>query len=227
MPIRALATRDLNAEMRPGEARPVVIKLGGSLAFSPHLASWLEASTRGGLGVVLVPGGGPFADTVRQAQERWHFGDRLAHVMAIHAMEQFGRMLTGLVEGLVPAETPQALANTLSAGRTALWMPGHMTLDCRDIPASWAVTSDSLAAWLAAQIDADRLVLVKSAALSPGNQGVQALVGAGILDGAFAEFITTANFATSCVGADTSNHTFEALRRGELPGTPVMAEQLA
>ena len=205
----------------------MVIKLGGSLAYSPHLVSWLKASTRADLRIVLVPGGGPFADTVRRAQARWRFDDRIAHVMAIHAMEQFGRMMTGLIEGLLPAETPQAIAGALSEGQTALWMPSHMTLDCPDIPASWAVTSDSLAAWLAAKIDADRLVLVKSAAFPPGRRGVRALVRDGILDVAFADFLVTARFTTCCVGAETSSQSFEALRRGDLPGTHVMAEQLA
>ena len=48
-----------------GAKGPVVVKLGGSFAFSEHLRAWLEALTACAGRVVIVPGGGPFADTRR------------------------------------------------------------------------------------------------------------------------------------------------------------------
>ena len=50
---------------------PVVVKLGGSFAFSVHLRAWIEAIAACAGRVVIVPGGGPFADTVRAAQQEW------------------------------------------------------------------------------------------------------------------------------------------------------------
>jgi dihydroneopterin aldolase len=45
-------------------------------------------------------------------------------------------------------------------------LPAALPLD--DLPESWAVTSDSIAAWVAGQVGAGRLVLVKH----PSRRGV-------------------------------------------------------
>jgi aspartokinase-like uncharacterized kinase len=53
-----------------------VIKFGGSLSQSACLADWLDALAR--LPCIIVPGGGLFANAVREAQNRHAFDDRLA-----------------------------------------------------------------------------------------------------------------------------------------------------
>ena len=140
---------------------PVVVKLGGSFAFSKHLRDWIAAVASCAGRVVIVPGGGPFADTVRSAQRRMGFGDRAAHEMAILAMEQYGRALASLDIRLSPADTVEAIRDDLDAGRVPVWMPARLALRADDIAPSWDVTSDSLAAWLAGRIGARRLFLVK------------------------------------------------------------------
>ena len=77
----------------------IVVKLGGSLFDYSKLSEWLKILSEEGAGkVVIVPGGGPFADQVRDAQKRWKFNDQQAHKMALHAMDQFGIMLCGIAE---------------------------------------------------------------------------------------------------------------------------------
>ena len=73
-----------------------VIKLGGSHAFAPHLRDWLAAIAGCAGSMVLVPGGGPFADLVRDAQARIGFDDDAAHRMALLAMAQYGCALASL-----------------------------------------------------------------------------------------------------------------------------------
>src|ERR1700738_2303502 len=90
-----------------------VVKLGGSHAYSDHLRAWLAAVVRGAGHVVLVPGGGPFADTVRVAQPKMGFDDRAAHHMALLAMEQYGRALTSLEPRLVLADSAPAIRRAL------------------------------------------------------------------------------------------------------------------
>src|SRR5262245_40517652 len=80
----------------PADRALTVVKLGGSFAFSPHLSEWLDAIAAGAGHVVLVPGGGPFADTVREAQPRMGFDDWAAHHMALLAMEQYAFALLSL-----------------------------------------------------------------------------------------------------------------------------------
>jgi len=137
-----------------------VVKLGGSLADSPRLTLWLEALSQ--TDAVIVPGGGPFADAVRQAQVRWHFDEVTAHHMAILAMRQYGRMLAGLCPKLIAATTLEGLAKR--RGQATVWLPNPETLDEAGIPATWDITSDSLAAWLAGQLYVENLLLVKSVA---------------------------------------------------------------
>jgi dihydroneopterin aldolase len=54
----------------------LVVKLGGSNAAAPELALWLNAIADAVCPVVIVPGGGPFADHIREAQRRWSFPTR-------------------------------------------------------------------------------------------------------------------------------------------------------
>ena len=141
-----------------------VVKIGGSLASSPELPSWLAAvTTPGKVRIVVAPGGGPFADIVRRAQAQAGFDDAAAHRMAILATEQFGLMLCGMAPGLVPASSAAAIAAAHERDQVPVWMADAMTREDSAPAASWDVTSDSLAAWLAARIGAKELVLAKSA----------------------------------------------------------------
>src|SRR5260370_34880614 len=99
--------------MRPA---PTVVKLGGSHAFSEHLASWVAAIAGCAGDVVVVPGGGPFADAVREAQPKIGFDDDAAHHMALLAMEQYACALAALNGTLVPADSLAALQHALAAG---------------------------------------------------------------------------------------------------------------
>src|SRR6202047_4104277 len=56
-------------------SRVTIVKLGGSLAHTPQFAAWLEALAAWGGPLILVPGGGVFADCVRAAQGAMGFKD--------------------------------------------------------------------------------------------------------------------------------------------------------
>lgn len=163
-----------------------VVKLGGSLHDSPWLLDWLDALADAGGRIVLVPGGGPFADTVRAAQGRLGFSDATAHRMALLAMEQYGLLLCGLNTGLRPAGSPQAITEIVSRGLTPVWLPSNMCRGVWDIPENWSVTSDSLAAWLAHHLGAEALALIKHG--DNDATDIQALVAAGRVDRHFPEF---------------------------------------
>src|SRR6185295_16120266 len=98
-----------------------VVKLGGSFAFAPELGDWLAAMARCTGHVVLVPGGGVFADSVRHAQSTMAFDDDAAHHMALLAMEQFGRALASLDVRMSPAATIAAIEATLRDKKVPVW----------------------------------------------------------------------------------------------------------
>jgi hypothetical protein len=164
-----------------------VVKLGGSLAASEALTGWLAVVARSGAGkVVIVPGGGPFADTVRSAQAQWRFDNLTAHRMALKAMDQFGLMLCGLSSTCKPATGLTAIDDFLAKRCVPVWLPSAIASREPEIPATWDMTSDSLAAWLARELCADRLVLVKSCAL-PSAETAE-LARRGVVDAAFPSF---------------------------------------
>ena len=179
----------------------MVVRLGGSHAFSPLLRPWLAAIGAAAGRVVLVPGGGPFADVVRSAQTAMGFDDLAAHRMALLAMAQYGFALAGLGGPFVPADTMEAVREALADRRVPVWSPWPMLRDAPDVPASWDVTSDSLALWLARAIGAPYLLVIKHVETPPAAT-VHSLVAQGVLDAAFPHFFDTYPGAVHVVGPD-------------------------
>jgi len=198
-----------------------VIKLGGSHAFAPHLADWIEAIARLAGRIVLVPGGGPFADAVRDAQTRMGFDDGAAHHMALLAMEQYGCALASGRKQFSLADSRAAIDRALISKQVPVWLPTRTVL-ASEIPASWDVTSDSLAAWLAEKIGARRLLLVKHGQPSGGTARVPELVARGIVDAAFPRFLPASRIATFVLGP-ADHATMPEIISGKSTGTRIEA----
>jgi len=176
-----------------------VVKLGGSLLGSPALPRWLDTLVKISDGkVLIVPGGGLFADAVREAQQRANVSDAVAHRLALLAMDQFGLLLAGMNPGLVTASTELEIAERGWQHRGIVWLPSHMVMADENIPKNWQVTSDSLSAWIANKIGSEHLVLVKSRALTSYSSPVamQTLIADELIDSAFVDFNTKTNFQT-------------------------------
>jgi aspartokinase-like uncharacterized kinase len=107
--------------------------------------------------LVVVPGGGGFADEVRRADRRFALGDSAAHWMAILAMDQYAYLLAQLA----PGATLVRSRRELGPGRLNVMAPSAWLLRADPLPHSWDVTSDSIAAWFARVLGARRLMLVK------------------------------------------------------------------
>ena len=137
--------------------------------------------------MAIVPGGGPFADAVRTAQGQLGFDDRLAHRLALDAMGRMAEVFCALEPRLSVAASPEAVADALDGGRSAIWDPVALKAGHPDIAESWEVTSDSLALWLATRLDAGRCILVKSANL-PSETDPAILARDGLVDAAFPRF---------------------------------------
>jgi aspartokinase-like uncharacterized kinase len=136
-----------------------VVKVGGGLGRGAgHEALRALCRVLGELGerhpLLVVPGGAWFADAVREADSRFALPATTSHHMAVLGMEQFGWLLSELIPGAERSTEVRA-----GAGRTTVLLPGALALD--RVPASWQVTSDSIAAWVAGEAGAGRLVLVK------------------------------------------------------------------
>jgi aspartokinase-like uncharacterized kinase len=145
------------------ELCPVVVKVGGGLL----RAQGLEGLRRGCAEatemarrrpVLVVPGGGPFADAVRAVDEQLGLADDVAHALALRAMDQLGVVLAALLpdaELLPELVAPRGLG-ILQAAPAFAGRP--------EVPESWTVTSDSLAVLAAAAIGAQEAILLKPVA---------------------------------------------------------------
>ena len=142
----------------------VVVKLGGGVLphvehFSTALAVIAAAATAHRM--LLIPGGGPFADAVRDLDRRIPLSDDAAHWMAILAMDQYAHLIATRLQGSMLVEGPLQIAAAVQARRVPVLAPYRWVRGADPLPHSWDVTSDSIAAWIAGAVGAPLLVLVK------------------------------------------------------------------
>lgn len=178
-----------------------VVKLGGSLANSEELPHWLNVIATAGAGkVVVVPGGGPWADEVREAQKREGFNDCVAHRRALLAMERYGRVLATMHSSFVTVDSITTIRDVLKKNQVPVWMPYEMVVADPSIPENWDVASDSLAAWLAGKLNALALLLVKSFVITEPQPAIEDMVRRGWVDPGFPQFATNARFRIYVLG---------------------------
>lgn len=185
---------------------PKVIKLGGSLISDvstlTHCLQNIKNHSQEN--IVIVPGGGVFADQVRHTQKQWGFDEQTAHDMALLAMQQMALLFKSINNSFIIADTVFAVQQAWHKHAVVIWSPGIKELYASSVKASWDVSSDSLAAWLANQLNIQELILVKSAVI-PLSYNIQALQKQGVIDKAFADFIKNASYKISIINKQMIN----------------------
>jgi len=178
----------------------VVYKLGGSLLDLPDLPQRLAqiAAQRPTARPLLVVGGGAAADLVRHWDRLHRLGNDAAHWLAIEAMHLNACLLHELLPGSqLVATLPPPCDSPLPAERSEpraaefvlLNVPAFLRRSENEghrLPASWEVTSDSIAAWVTIACEATELVLLKSCPPPPGV-GMDKAIQSGWIDRYFAQ----------------------------------------
>jgi 5-(aminomethyl)-3-furanmethanol phosphate kinase len=167
-----------------------VVKVGGSYAHHPNLPALAAVLAEGAGRVIVVPGGGPFAARVRSEQQVVGYDDHAAHRMALLAMAQFGYALASFSATLSPASNLEAIRWALQRRLVPVWLVLDLLDGSPDLPETWDMTSDSLAAWLAGKLGAERVVFLKRA--NPAATAVPGLVADGIFDPLAPRFLASA-----------------------------------
>jgi dihydroneopterin aldolase len=196
--------------------RLAIVKLGGSHANGPHLNDWLAAIAAEAGAIAIVPGGGPFADTVRTAQASMGFDDRAAHAMALMAMRQLGCALESLNPTLSLTASRSAILRALKDGKVPVWSPEPMARAAA-LPETWELTSDSLAAWLAGVLGASRLVLVKHGRFETATVDARDLVARGVVDPLFPRYLKESGARAWLAAPTDSARLAEGLQRPIFP----------
>lgn len=130
-------------DLRP----PLVLKIGGSL--QDHAEMICSLLLEHDFPVLIVPGGGIYADQVRRSRVE----GSIAHWMAVAAMEQFGWYLSSF--GIPPTVTLHVPSHPV------VFLPYRQLCVLDPVPHRWEVTSDTIAAWCAHFLKIP-LVLLKS-----------------------------------------------------------------
>ena len=140
-----------------------VIKVGGSLALNPQKLKILcrrlsDISQKQRL--IIVPGGGEFADTVRALDKLFDLSVQSSHQMAILAMDQYGYLLANLVGNSCIIDKLENIKKVLDSGKLPILLSSYYFASSDPLPNSWDITSDSIAVHIAGQLGACRIVLI-------------------------------------------------------------------
>jgi aspartokinase-like uncharacterized kinase len=139
-----------------------VLKVGGSLAddqvsltgLCRELSALAEAYR-----IVVVPGGGEFADAVRKIDKTYSLSDTVAHKMAILAMDQYGLLLSSITPNSHVSRSLEETVNS-AKGTLPILLPSKMLFSEDPLEHSWNVTSDTISAYIAQLLHAEKLILV-------------------------------------------------------------------
>jgi aspartokinase-like uncharacterized kinase len=140
-----------------------VVKVGGSLALYPEklralCAKLSEISAKHKL--IVVPGGGEFADVVRGVDKRFNLSPAASHRMAILGMDQYGFLLSDLMPCSCVVNQLENVQKVLDSGKLPVFLPSNLLLSEDPLQNSWDVTSDSIAVYIAGQLHISKVLLV-------------------------------------------------------------------
>ena len=176
-----------------------VVKIGGSLLRRDNLLAdlqhWQDSLTKPLINVWIV-GGGAAVDAIRKRDLHHGLSDDEAHWLSIAAMDTNAKIFSSQMPDWqltanynVPVKAATAKVSGISQ---ATGISSHnFILQTKDwliqaqqspnsppqLPHSWDVTSDSIAAWAAIQLYATELVLLKSCDVPPKNVADLAVLG--------------------------------------------------
>jgi aspartokinase-like uncharacterized kinase len=179
-----------------------VIKLGGAICRDASTRQQaLEAVGRlaPGRRILIVPGGGAFADQVRVTQRTQGFSDNTAHWMAILAMDQVAHLIAEELDGARLISRRQDVAAAHDGGKIPVLAPYAWMRATDRLPHSWDITSDSIAACIAHDLGARELILVKPIE-GPVNELVDRGFAAACPPGLRIRIATPATLEAACAG---------------------------
>jgi aspartokinase-like uncharacterized kinase len=190
--------------------RALVVKIGGSLLEDlPDIAPVFRASQ---LPLLIIPGGGIFADAVRMINA----DDDSAHWMAIAAMEQYGWLISS--HG-IPVTAHREIPT-----KTTVFLPYVSLRETDPLPHSWDITSDSIAAWVAKTLGLDLLLLKSTDGITAAGV-LQEQVSKGlktdVVDPFFIPFVLENRIHTTIINGSIPERLQDLLSGLSVPGTTI------
>jgi hypothetical protein len=163
--------------------------------------------------LLIVPGGGFFADTVRTLGI---VDDTASHWMAVAAMDQYGWLLSS--QGLEVTDKLKVPQKPL------VFLPYTCMRQLDPLPHSWEVTSDTIAAWCAGCLNLELLVLksVDGIIISGELQEkVNEIVECDTVDPQFLDYVLKNKIRTSIINGSVMESVEKYLKGEHVPGTAI------
>ncbi|MFW9899218.1 MAG: hypothetical protein ACFFDO_08155 [Candidatus Thorarchaeota archaeon] len=111
--------------------------------------------------IVIIPGGGSYANLIRAIDKDLNIGDDLAHWMAIFTMDFNGIKIIKKFPEIKWFKDFNALEESLMGRSISLFLPYDYLIKVDELPHSWDVTSDSIAVFLASKLGLNCCILIK------------------------------------------------------------------
>lgn len=125
-------------------------------------------------------------------------------------------MLAGMEPRFKTHSQAETLLSFIHQGSPVIWLPDHHQLSgIKELPPTWDLTSDSLAAWLAGRIGARRLLLIKSAPTEEPLPPLSDLFKTGLVDPCFQRFTGQTGLEVWIAGAEQHDRLQQGLKSPE------------
>ncbi len=137
--------------------------------------------------LLIVPGGGLFAETIRDAYTKFSIPEDIAHKMAVLAMNQYGLLLQSLFgDNTTIVEDINEINDCFEYKNIIIFQVSKMMHVNNNLPKMWSVTSDSISAHIAQIIGAENLILIKviDSLTEQGSDKLLSQVNVNVLDSA-------------------------------------------
>ncbi|MBN1168098.1 MAG: uridylate kinase [Methanospirillaceae archaeon] len=187
--------------------RDLVLKIGGSLIH--HLGEILPVILASERRILIIPGGGIFAQTVRDCQVSGSY----AHWMAIAGMEQYGWYIASFG---IPVTA------VLDLPETRVFLPYRFLQEIDPLPHSWEVTSDTIAAYVADQKEAELAVLKSVDGITREDRLIRQIteqVKTDVVDPLFIPFVLSHHVPTIIMNGRKPDRLADLLSGREVYGT--------
>jgi 5-(aminomethyl)-3-furanmethanol phosphate kinase len=141
----------------------VVIKVGGSLSETPRALKALGAGLcclARQYRIMVVPGGGKFADAVRDLDAKFTLSAALAHRMAILAMDEYGLLLSQVIPECSICDLLGDAQQVSDQRKVPVFLPSKLLFQENPFEPSWDITSDSIAAYIAVKSRSAKAIFV-------------------------------------------------------------------
>lgn len=169
-----------------------ILKIGGSWITSHLLVDLLKLLKKQAKkeNILIVVGGGCFADSVRHVYKNKKMSEKTGNFIALKSTELFAYLLKEIDADIDLIEDFGSFSNK---GNLKVWLPSKVLKKESSFISNWESTSDSVAAWLYNKINAKGLLFIKSLKLNRNSYNLKYLQKQKIIDQNVGKYIFSRN----------------------------------